>query len=71
MDINPQYTFDNAGNPVGVFLPIEEWKQLSQQLDLDIPSWQKEKVLLEKQKMDNNPSLLVEWNSAKQQLTNQ
>ena len=71
MDINPQYTFDNAGNPVGVFLPIEEWKQLSKQLDLDIPSWQKEKVLLEKQKMDNNPSLLVEWNSAKKQLTNQ
>ena len=71
MDINPQYTFDNAGNPVGVFLPIEEWKQLSQQLDLDIPSWQKEKVLLEKQKMDNNPSLLVDWNSAKKQLTNQ
>ncbi len=71
MDINPQYTFDNAENPVGVFLPIEEWKQLTQQLDLDIPNWQKEKVLQEKQRMDSNPSLLVEWNSAKQQLTKQ
>ena len=46
MDINPQYTFDNVGNPVGDFLPIEEWKELSQQLDLDIPDWQKEKCHL-------------------------
>ena len=71
MDINPQYTFDNAGNPVGVFLPIEEWKQLSQKLDLEIPDWQKEKVLHEKLKMDSNPSLLVEWESARQQLIKQ
>ena len=23
--INPQYTYDYAGNPVGVFLSIKEW----------------------------------------------
>ena len=71
MDINPQYTFDNAGNPIGVFLPMEEWKQLSEKLELEIPTWQKEKVLHEKKKIDNEPTLLTDWTSVKQQLSNQ
>ena len=71
MDINPQYTFDKAGNPIGVFLPMEEWKQLSEKLQQDIPTWHKEKVLLEKNKVDSDPTLLVDWASVKQQLSNQ
>ena len=71
MDINPQHTFDKAGSPIGVFLPMEEWKQLSEKLELDIPSWQKEKVLFEKKKIDKDPTLLVDWSSVKQQLSNQ
>jgi extradiol dioxygenase family protein len=71
MDINPQYTFDMARNPIGVFLPMEEWKQLSEKLELDIPTWQKDKVLLEKKKTDKDPSLLEDWSSVKQQLSNQ
>jgi hypothetical protein len=50
---------------------MEEWKQLSEKLDLDIPTWQKEKVLLEKKKIEKDPTLLVDWSSAKQQLSNQ
>ena len=71
MDINPQYTFDMAGNPIGVFLPMEEWKQLSEKLELDIPTWQKDKVLLEKKKTDKDPTLLEDWSSVKQQLFDQ
>ena len=66
MDINLQYTFDKAGNPIGVFLPMEDWKQLSEKLELDIPTWQKEKVLLEKKKIDKDPTLLEDWSSVKQ-----
>ncbi len=69
MDINPQYTFDKVGNPIGVFLPLEEWKQVAEKLEIDIPLWQKEKVLKEKQLIEENPSLLVDWNSVKQQLS--
>ena len=69
MNINPQFTFDNTGNPIGVFLPMEEWEQISEKLELDIPDWQKEKVLLEKKKIDNNPTLLEDWDKVKQQLT--
>ena len=69
MDINPQFTFDNSGNPIGVFLPIEEWKEISSKLEIDIPDWQKERVLHEKQKVNDNPSLLQDWNHVKKQLT--
>jgi len=71
MDINPQFTFDNSGNPIGVFLPIEEWKEIAGKLEIDIPDWQKERVIQEKQKVDNNPSLLQDWNNVRKQLTRQ
>lgn len=41
MSINPQFTYDKTGHPVGVFLPIEEWNQVSEALHLEIPDWQK------------------------------
>ena len=71
MDINPQFTFDNSGNPIGVFLPIEEWKEISTKLEIDIPDWQKDKVLQEKQKVEDNPSLLKDWDAIKSSLTKQ
>ena len=36
---------------------------------LNLDNWQKEKVLLEKKKIDNNPTLLEDWDKVKQQLT--
>ena len=68
MDINLQYTSDKAGNLIGVFLPMEEWKQLSKKPALDIPTWQKEKVLPEKKK---KPALLADWSNVKQRLYTQ
>jgi hypothetical protein len=44
LSIEPQYTFDNLGNPVGVFLPIDEWNRLSEAMHLDIPQWQKDLI---------------------------
>jgi len=69
MDIYPLFTFDNSGNPIGVFLPIEEWKEISTKLEIDIPDWQKDKVLQEKQKVKDNPSLLKDWDAIKLPLT--
>jgi hypothetical protein len=66
MDIHPQYTFDNSGNPLGVFLPIEEWNELTKELQLEIPQWQKDKVLKEKMKIEADPSLLTNWNIVKE-----
>ncbi|MDR0793051.1 MAG: addiction module protein [Chitinophagaceae bacterium] len=46
-EIYPQYTLDNTGNPVGVFLPIEDWNAISEQLQWELPDWQK-KILDER-----------------------
>jgi len=44
MSINPQFTYDNQGNPLGVFLSMEDWKNLSDNVILDIPQWQKDET---------------------------
>lgn len=42
--LNPQFTYDNEGNAIGVFLPIEDWNELQQSLPQadTLPQWQKE-----------------------------
>ena len=44
--MKPQFTYDISGNPIGVFLPIEDWNNLkSKYQDLendDLPQWQKD-----------------------------
>lgn len=61
MDINPQYTFDKQGNPVGVFLPIEDWNCLSEHLHLDIPQWQKDLIDLRLAEYEKNPENTLDW----------
>ena len=62
-NINPQYTFDNTGNPVGVFLPIEDWNAITEELHLDLPQWKKdlidERIALYKK----NPADVLDWDS--------
>ncbi|MEJ7678817.1 MAG: hypothetical protein WKG06_13350 [Segetibacter sp.] len=42
--MTPQFTYDNRGNVVGVFLPIEDWNRLKNNLpEIDeLPRWQKD-----------------------------
>ena len=68
MDINPQYTFDKNGNPVGVFISIEEWQQLSQELHLELPQWQKDALDVELQVIETNPGYLLKWDDVRKQL---
>ena len=67
MSIEPQYTFDNLGNPVGVFLPIAEWNRLSEQMHLDIPQWQKDLVDLRLAEYHNDPSNTLDWDEVAKQ----
>ena len=68
MDINPQYTFDKNGNPIGVFISIEEWQQLSEELHLELPQWQKDALDIELQTIKANPDYLRKWDDVKKQL---
>ena len=66
-NINPQYTFDNAGNPVGVFLPIEDWNAIKQELHLDLPQWQKDMIDLRLAQYANNPNDVLDWDTVVEQ----
>lgn len=71
--ITPQYTYDNTGNKVGVFLPIEDWYELTQipgvnelsQPDTLVPDWQIELGKKELQNIAGGNTELMEWSEAK------
>lgn len=62
-NINPQFTFDNTGKPVGVFLPIEDWNAIAHQLHLDLPQWQRDLIDLRLEEYKNNPTDVLEWDT--------
>ncbi len=66
-NINPQYTFDNTGNPIGVFLPIEDWNEISKELNLDLPQWQKDMIDTRLTEYKNNPDSLTDWETIAKQ----
>lgn len=68
MSINPQYTFDNLGNPIGVFLPIEDWNEISKELHLDLPQWQKDLIDERLTQYRNQPDNTLDWNSIVKEL---
>ena len=68
MSINPQYTYDNLGNPIGVFIPIEEWNHLAEELHLEIPGWQKDLIEIRLAEYKNNPGNMIDWDKAYEEL---
>lgn len=77
--MQPQYTYDKAGNKVGVFLPIEEWLQITNlypevldiptQVQLDIADWQTALGNAELEKVKNGSAALHEWESLEHRFT--
>ncbi len=70
-DVNPQYTFDHAGNPVGVFLPIEEWNQISENLKFELPDWQKTLIDERLQQFKKNPHDILDFDIIAAELDNE
>ncbi|MEO6632564.1 MAG: hypothetical protein ABIN13_12600 [Mucilaginibacter sp.] len=73
--ITPQYTYDNTGNKIGVFLAIEDWNELTQipgvdelsHDDISIPQWQIELGKKELQNIADGNADLMDWSEAKKQ----
>jgi len=71
--IIPQFTYDNTGKKVGVFLAIEDWYQLEKipgvedlaQTDPSVPEWQTELGKKELENIINGNTELLEWSEAK------
>lgn len=59
--MSPQFTYDNKGNAVGVFLPIEDWNQLKKNLPEieELPQWQKEILDQRMMHMQQNSNTVV------------
>ena len=68
MSINSQYTFDKQGNPIGVFLSIDEWNHLAEELHLEIPQWQKDLLDLRLEEYKRNPGNTLDWEEVSKDL---
>ena len=70
MSINPQFTYDNQGNPLGVFLSMEDWKNLAQTVDQSVivPEWEQKLIKTGLQELADNKSQLVSWETIKDEM---
>ena len=68
MSIHPQYTFDKDGNPVGVFISIDEWDQVADVLNIELPEWQKKGLDAELENIAKDPSYLLKWDEIKERI---
>ena len=57
----PQYTYDNNGNPVGVFIPINDWNSITEKYaDIeDVPEWEKNMIDQRLAFIKNHPDQLI------------
>lgn len=68
--MNLQYISDSKGKTTGVFIPISEWNKLKlkykgiEQEDIDIPSWQIDKVNERLADYDSNPEQAMDFDTA-------
>ena len=67
MDVHPQYTYDKNGNPVGVFISIEEWLEIEHEIKPELPQWQRDALDAELQAIETNPDYLLKWDDVKKQ----
>lgn len=72
--ITPQYTFDNKGKKIGVFLAIDDWDQLRTIPGVEelaqsdtIPDWQMELGKAELKNIAGGNTELKEWSEARKQ----
>jgi hypothetical protein len=62
--MQPQYTYDKAGNPIGVFLPIEDWNNITERYaDIEeLPQWQKNIIDQRLQHLQQYPEQVTSLN---------
>lgn len=73
--ISPQYTYDNEGHKIGVFLPIDDWNELEQipgvleisrPENITVPDWQIELGKKKLERIANGSAGLMPWEEAKE-----
>ena len=75
--MNLQYISDDIGNPIGVFIPILDWKDLKskfreieqEEMDADeVPRWQTRIVRQRLKDYQTNPDKVVDWDQVQKEI---
>lgn len=71
--MNLQYISDSTGKTTGVFIPIEDWKNLQKQLkniamEEEIPPWHKSVVMERMEEYKNNSGSALDFDGAIDQI---
>ena len=67
MSIEPQYTFDKLGNPLGVFIPIDDWNNIAEELHLELPQWRKDLIDQRLKEYHDDPANTLDWDELNKQ----
>jgi hypothetical protein len=69
MDIFPQFTYDNKGNPLGVFLSMQDWEKVARKIENEpLEQWEKELITKGMGEYKQNQDSLVDWNTIKEEM---
>jgi hypothetical protein len=69
MNVNPQYTYDSAGNPIGVFLTIQEWQEIEKAIpEGDVSDREKDLIQRGLDEYHQNKGNLVAWETLKAEI---
>lgn len=72
--MNLQYITDSNGQTTGVFIPIDEWNELKNQIknisktESEVPGWHTEIVHKRMELLKNNPDQIANFDSAMDEL---
>lgn len=57
--MTPQYTYD--GNPIGVFIPINDWNQITEKYSgiEDLPQWEQKVIDMRLKFIKDHPDQLI------------
>ena len=73
--MNLQFISDSKGRTTGVFIPIQDWKNLKKRYEeleqeesrlLDVPEWHKAIVRERLKEYKENPDNLMDWEDVKE-----
>lgn len=68
MNIHPQYVCDKSGDPVGVFISIEEWEEIQSMCKSALSDWQKSALVAELTGVKTGSVNLTDWEDVKKQV---
>lgn len=59
--MTPQYIYDSNGNPIGVFIPIDDWNKITERYAEieDVPEWEKQLIDQRLEFIEKYPGQLI------------